>query len=126
MIYGVGIDLVENSRMEKIIHKWGEKFINRIFSAGEIEYCGRHAHSATHYSARFAAKESFLKALGIGLGEGVKLNDIEVINEDSGKPALSLSGEAKKRIERKKITKVHLSLTHTKNYSTAVVLLEHD
>ena len=126
MIYGIGIDLVENSRMEKIIEKWGLKFINRIFADAEIEYCGRHAHPATHYGARFAAKESFLKALGIGLGEGVKLSDIEVVNGENGKPALVLGGEAKNRIEMKHITKVHLSLTHTKNYSTAVVLLEHD
>ncbi|HOU51053.1 MAG TPA: holo-ACP synthase [Smithella sp.] len=126
MIYGIGIDLVENSRMDRIIHKWGEKFIRRIFSAAEIAYCTRYAHPATHYGARFAAKESFLKALGIGLGEGVKLNDIEVVNDENGKPVLVLGGEAKNRIEMKKITKVHLSLTHTKNYSTAVVLLEHD
>ncbi len=124
MIYGVGIDLVENSRMEKIIAKWGPKFINRIFSPAEIGYCGRHAHSATHYGVRFAAKESFLKALGIGLGEGVKLSDIAVVNEENGKPVLVLGGEAKKRLKEKKIKKVHLSLAHTRNYSTAVVVLE--
>ncbi len=126
MIYGIGIDLVENSRMEKIIEKWGTKFISRIFADAEIEYCGRHAHPATHYGVRFAAKESFLKALGIGLGEGVKLSEITVSNAENGKPTLVLEGEAQNRLREKKITKVHLSLTHTRNYSTAVVLLEHE
>jgi holo-[acyl-carrier protein] synthase len=124
MIYGIGIDLVENSRMERIIKKWGPKFVNRIFSEGEIKYCGRHVNSSTHYGARFAAKESFLKALGIGLGMGVKLNDIEVINDENGKPALVLCGEAKTQILKRKITEVHLSLTHTQKYATAIVLLE--
>ncbi|MBN1363919.1 MAG: holo-ACP synthase [Syntrophaceae bacterium] len=124
MIYGVGIDLVENSRMEKIINKWGENFLHRIFSSGEIQYCGKYVNSSIHYGARFAAKESFLKALGIGMGMGVKLNDIEVVNDENGKPILKLCGEAKSQIEKKKIKKIHLSLTHTKSYSTAVVLLE--
>ncbi|MCX5850396.1 MAG: holo-ACP synthase, partial [Deltaproteobacteria bacterium] len=79
MIYGIGIDLVENNRLEKIIEKWGSKFLERVFSPGEIKYCGKHVQSSTHYGARFAAKESFLKALGIGLGRGVKLDDIEVV-----------------------------------------------
>jgi holo-[acyl-carrier protein] synthase len=124
MIYGVGIDLVENSRMDRIVKKWGPKFINRIFSEQEILYCEKHAHSAIHYGARFAAKESFLKALGIGIGKGVKLNDIEIVNNEDGKPLLNLSGEAKIAIQKEKIRKVHLSLTHTKHYSTAVVVLE--
>ncbi len=124
MICGVGIDLVENSRMEKIIEKWGGKFISRFFSDEEMAYCGKHAHPVTHYSARFAAKESFLKALGIGLGMGVKLSDISVVNDPNGKPSLHLSGEAKSHIREKEITKVHLSLTHTKHYASAIVLLE--
>ncbi len=124
MIYGVGIDLVENSRMDKIVKKWGPKFINRIFSEDEILYCEKHAHSAIHYGARFAAKESFLKALGIGIGKGVKLNDIEVENDKNGKPFLKLNGEAGEMIQKKKIKKVHLSLTHTEHYSTALVVLE--
>jgi holo-[acyl-carrier protein] synthase len=124
MIYGIGIDLVENSRMERIIKKWGPKFLSRIFSEGEIKYCQRHVNSSTHYGARFAAKESFLKALGIGLGMGVKLSDIEVVNDENGKPALILCGEAKTQVEKRKITKIHLSLTHTQKYSNSMVLLE--
>ena len=124
MIYGIGIDLVENSRLDKIIAKWGRKFLDRIYSEGEIQYCGRHAQASPHYGARFAAKESFLKALGLGLGMGVHLNDIEVVRDENGKPALSLYGEAKAQIKKRKITKIHLSLTHTKKYATALVVLE--
>jgi holo-[acyl-carrier protein] synthase len=124
MIYGIGIDLVENSRLEKIIEKWGTKFLNRVFSTGEIQYCGKHVQSSTHYGARFAAKESFLKALGLGLGMGVNLRDIEVMHDKNGKPVLSLCAGAKDLIEKKKITKIHLSLTHTKKYASAIVLLE--
>jgi holo-[acyl-carrier protein] synthase len=124
MIYGIGIDLVENSRMERLVKKWGPKFLNRIFTPAEIAYCSKYTYSSTHYGVRFAAKESFLKALGMGLGDGVKLSEIEVVNDENGKPVLVLSGEAKAQIEKRQITQVHLSLTHTKSYSTAVVLLE--
>jgi holo-[acyl-carrier protein] synthase len=124
MIYGIGIDLVENGRIEKIIGKWGSKFLQRVFSDEEIQYCGKHVQSSIHYGARFAAKESFLKALGIGLGRGVKFKDIEVMHDKNGKPDLVLWGGAKAQTEKKKITKIHLSLTHTKKYATAVVILE--
>lgn len=124
MIYGIGIDLVENIRMEKIVKKWGTKLIDKIFSRGEIAYCSRHANASIHYGARFAAKESFLKALGIGLGMGVKLSDVEVVSDQDGKPSLALYGEASVQIKKKKIIKIHLSLTHTKKYSIAMVVLE--
>ena len=124
MIQGIGIDLVENERIEKIIRKWGQKFLQRVFSDEEIKYCGRHIQASIHYGARFAAKESFLKALGIGLGRGVKLREIEVVHDDQGKPDLSLHGEANIQIGKREIKRIHLSLTHTKNYATAIVLLE--
>lgn len=124
MIYGIGIDLVENDRIEKIIQKWGDKFLLRVFSDTEITYCKRHAQAAIHYGARFAVKESFLKAIGTGLGRGVKLLEIEVINEESGKPGIRLSGGAQEYVTRAGIAKIHLSITHTKNYASAMVLLE--
>jgi len=126
MICGIGTDLVENDRVAKIIAKWGSKFLQRIFSNNEISYCSKHVYEAINYGARFAAKESFLKALGIGLGRGVKLNEIEVVHDINGKPELNLCGAAKKQIEKRKITKIHLSLTHTKRYAAAIVLLENN
>jgi holo-[acyl-carrier protein] synthase len=124
MICGIGIDLVENDRLARIIAKWGSKFLQRVFSDGEISYCEKHSQAAVNYGARFAAKESFVKALGVGLGRGVKLKEIEVVNDKKGKPDLVLRGEAKAQIEKRKIVKVHLSLTHTKSYASAIVLLE--
>ncbi len=124
MIQGIGIDLVENNRIEKIISKWGQKFLHRVFSEKEIIYCNRHIQAAIHYGARFAAKEAFLKALGIGMGMGVKLREIEVVHDEQGKPDLSLRDGAQLLIAQRQINKIHLSLTHTKNYATAIVLLE--
>lgn len=125
MIYGIGLDLVENDRMARIIHKWGDKFLTRVFSRGEIAYCGRHTSQASiHYGARFAVKEAFLKAIGTGLGRGVKLLDIEVVNDESGKPEISLSGGAQEFFSNAGLAKMHLSITHTKSYASAVVLLE--
>ncbi len=124
MIYGTGIDLVDNRRIEKIIDKWGGKFLDRVFTKWEIDYCLKHAQAAIHFGARFAAKESFLKALGIGLGQGVRLTEIEVKNAESGKPELNLTGGARRRIEEEGIVDIHLSLTHTEKYASAFVLLE--
>lgn len=124
MIYGTGIDLVENERIGKVIAKWGNKFLSRVFSDREIDYCSRHAQAHIHYGARFAVKESFLKAMGIGLGRGVKLREIEVLNEESGKPNLFLYGGARQEYEAAAIKKSHISITHTKSYASAIVLLE--
>jgi len=124
MIEGIGIDLVENDRIEKIINKWGDKFLHRVFSDIEIKYCVRHAQASLHFGARFAAKEAFLKALGIGLGMGVKLREIEVVHDHNGKPDLVLQGEACVQMKKREIKKIHLSLTHTNKYATAIVLLE--
>src|SRR5664280_460107 len=113
MIQGIGIDLVENDRIEKIMRKWGEKSLQRAFSEEEINYCGKHIQASLQYGARFAAKEAFLKALGIGLGMGVKLREIEVVHSDQGEPDLSLRDEAHLQIEKREIKRIHLSLTHT-------------
>ena len=126
MIEGVGIDLVETERLARIIARHGSKFLQRVFGEDEINYCSRHAEAAIHYSARFAAKESFLKALGIGLGRGVRLREIEVVHDGQGKPALMLRGEAEIHVKKRNISRVHVSLTHTKRHATAVVLLEKD
>jgi holo-[acyl-carrier protein] synthase len=124
MINGVGIDLVDVSRMNKLLARWGGRFTERYFTQNEIEYCQGKAVSAIHFAARFAAKESFLKSLGIGLGMGVKLQEIEVVNDPQGRPALVLHGHALHLIGERGIRKVHLSLTHTSEQAAAVVILE--
>ena len=124
MIAGTGIDLVDVGRLKKIIAKWGGRFTGRFFSKHEIDYCQKRAVPAIHYAARFAAKESFLKSLGIGLGMGVNLKDIEVMNDQQGKPDLILHDEAQRLLSERGIQKVHLSLTHTSDAAVAVVILE--
>jgi holo-[acyl-carrier protein] synthase len=124
MIYGIGTDLVENDRIRGVIQRWGNKFINRVFSEEEIKYCNRHADRYVHFGARFAIKESFLKAAGVGLGRGIKLIEIQVLNEESGKPCLFLTGGARQFYEKAEIQRSHITITHTKKYAAAVVILE--
>lgn len=124
MIFGTGIDLVDIDRLEKILRKWEMRFLNRVFSPQEIAYCARRAFPAIHYAARFAAKESFLKALGMGLGMGIKLKDIEVQNDAQGRPVLNLYGKASDILRERGITAVHVSLSHSRRQAGAVVILE--
>jgi len=124
MIYGIGTDLVEVNRIEKIIQRWGERFTEKVYSRNEIDYCTRKAYPAIHYAARFAAKESFLKSLGIGLGMGVSLKDIEVINDAKGNPQLKMNERIREVLDTHGITSVHISMTHTREHALAVVILE--
>ena len=124
MIFGVGIDLVEIGRIEAILNKWEERFLNRIYSAEEIRYCGQRARPALYFAARFAAKEAFLKAIGLGMAGGVRFRDIETIHDEKGKPILKLAGGASSFLEAHGIRSVHLSISHTNSHATAVVVLE--
>jgi holo-[acyl-carrier protein] synthase len=124
MIYGVGTDLVDIIRIEKIIEKWGDRFIEKVYSHDEIDYCQKKACPAIHFAARFAAKESFLKSLGIGLGMGVGLKDIEMINNEQGRPILKLHNLAEELLSEAGVTAVHVSLTHTRKHASALVILE--
>jgi holo-[acyl-carrier protein] synthase len=124
MIYAVGIDLVEVKRIDKIMEKWSDKFISRVYSPEEIDYCAKKAYPAIHYAARFAAKEAFLKSMGIGIGNGISLKSISVYNIHGGKPELKLHRKAADIMSDNGITKAHLSISHTHNYATAVVILE--
>lgn len=124
MIVGIGTDLVEVSRVEKILQKWGDKFLAKVYSQNEIDYCQKKAFPSIHYAARFAAKESFLKSLGIGLGMGVKLQDIEVINNQQGSPSLNVHESIRARLDNLGINKIHISITHTREHAQAIVVLE--
>jgi holo-[acyl-carrier protein] synthase len=124
MIYGTGIDIVEVARITDIIARRGKRFVNRVFSPGEIEYCQRRAFPAMHYAARFAVKESLLKSLGIGLGMGLALLDIEVVSDQRGKPAVKLRGRAEGMLQNLGVAAPHVSLSHTRHSATAVVILE--
>ncbi|MFZ0448346.1 MAG: holo-ACP synthase [Desulfatiglandaceae bacterium] len=124
MIYGIGVDLVKIERMERILGKWGDRFVRRVFSPSEIGICSKRAHPPSAFALRFAAKEAFSKAMGLGMKGGIVWRDIEVFNEPGGKPGLRLSGESARRCTERHITDIHLSLTDEKEYGIAMVVLE--
>ncbi len=123
MIAGIGIDLIEVARVEeKILKEIG--FREYVFSQAEINYCISTAHPGEHYAARFAAKEAFLKALGTGWKNGISFHEIEVINNEEGKPLLHLSGNTDLIFKENKFTNIFLSISHLKSVAAAVVILE--
>jgi len=121
---GLGIDLVEVARIRDLLTKHGDRFKERTFTVGEIAYCDTCADPAMHYAARFAAKEAAAKALGTGLwAEGVEWKDIEVTRETSGKPTLILHEGARKHADAQGVTRLLISLTHTRELAQAQVIL---
>ncbi len=123
MIFGIGTDLVDVERLaEKMEKKTGFKEL--VFSADEIIYCEARTFKYEHYAARFAAKESFLKAIGTGWSKGTAFNEIEVVNDKQGKPELHFSGITEKTIEALKPGKIFISLSHTKTMASAIVIIE--
>ena len=121
-VIGLGIDLCEVKRFERL--QENELFLQRVFSADEIAYCKKRTQSAQSFAARFAAKEAFGKALGIGISGGVTLREVEVKHDEMNKPFLELSGETKNIAAKFGVTKIHVSLTHEKDMAAAVVILE--
>ena len=124
MIIGLGIDVVQNDRIRESISRFGERFLNRIYTEAEQSYCTNCADPGIHLAARFAAKEAAFKALGTGWAAGVKWKDIEVERTYSGKPELRLHGEALERAKVLGASRFLVSLTHDTTVSVAVVALE--
>ncbi|MBF0593925.1 MAG: holo-ACP synthase [Candidatus Omnitrophica bacterium] len=114
MVVGIGIDIVEISRIRTAVDKWGDKFIERIFTPPEIAYARSHTLPFQHYAGRFAAKEAIYKALG---DQSVTWKDITVINDVSGKPSCSV-----KRLRAGTI--IHISISHSKYYAVANAVVE--
>lgn len=124
MIVGTGIDLAEVDRIRASIERFGERFLNRVFTPLEIAYVERKANRFERYAARFAAKEAGMKAIGTGWKRGVTWRDFEVANLPSGKPALRLSGVAEQVAQALGVKNVSLSITHTAEMAMAQVILE--
>lgn len=124
VIFGTGIDIVDISRFERFVAENNVSLFQRLFTAGEQEYCAAKKRSAQHYALRFAAKEAFLKALGTGLREGVSWRDMEVVHDVYGKPELHLSGGAAQLFASKGLRRCFLSLSHDGNCAVASVILE--
>lgn len=124
MIVGTGIDIAEVPRIAEAIRRFGERFINRIFTDGEIRYCESKANRVERYAARFAAKEAGMKALGTGWSRGIRWKDIEVQRQPGGRPTLVFYGRAAEFAAKIAVNNVALSLTHTAEQAMAQVILE--
>ena len=123
MIYGIGTDIIEVSRIRAVMEK-DIGFREKIFTPGEIAYCETKKHKFENYAARFSAKESFLKAIGTGWRFGIRFADIEVYHDELGKPFIRVHGKAKQLITDLSVSKIHVSLSHLKEMATAIVILE--
>ena len=124
MVVGIGTDLTEIDRVRRTIERFGERFLQRVFTAGEIAYCMRKRAIAESFAARFAAKEAGAKAVGTGISRGVGWLEFEVVRELSGQPALLLHGRAAEIARGMRVARVSLSLTHAREMAMAVVVME--
>jgi holo-[acyl-carrier protein] synthase len=124
MIVGTGIDIAEVPRIRETIARFGLRFVERVFTEGEIRYCDSKANRVERYAARFAAKEAGMKALGTGWNFGVRWRDIEVARKPGSRPTLLFHGKAGEFAARLGTKNVALSLTHTAEQAMAFVILE--
>jgi len=124
LIVGCGVDLVKIERIEKIIKRWGNNFTSRIFTSLEREYCEKKkGNKYQSYAGKFSAKEALLKALGLGL-RGVNWKEIEIKNDKIGQPIMNISGKLKNIASSKGVRKYFISISHTKEYAVAQVILQ--
>ena len=126
MIYGTGIDIIDIKRIRRVIRKYGNRFKKRCFSDNEIERSDKRLNSVESYAKRYAAKEACAKALGTGLARGVFWKDIEVVNNQYGKPFIKLHGKAKDifiNMDKASDTKIEVSLSDEKKYAIANVTI---
>ena len=124
MVLGIGSDLTEINRIESSVARFGTRFLERVFTPGEIEYCQRKKTSGESFAARFAAKEAGAKALGTGISRGVSWLEIEVRREPGERPTLHLSGRAAERARALGVERISLSLTHSRELAMAFVVME--
>jgi holo-[acyl-carrier protein] synthase len=125
MVIGTGIDLIEISRIRRSIQRFGERFLIRIYTPGEIAYCSAKTRSAAEsFAARFAAKEAAAKALGTGISRGVSWLEIEVLRQPGQRPEIHLSGRAAERAKHLGVRRISLSITHSRDLAMAMVLME--
>ncbi len=124
MIVGSGIDITEIERIQQSVERYGQRFLDRVYTAAEQAYCLRKRKSAESLAARFAAKEAGAKALGTGISHGVSWLEIEVVRESSGRPTLCFHGRAAEFAARLGAVRSALSITHTNTLAMASVVLE--
>ncbi|MCC6865377.1 MAG: holo-ACP synthase [Ignavibacteria bacterium] len=119
MIKGIGIDIIEVSRIKNLMDKYGDKFFNRILTENEIAYCKKFSDSELHFAGRFASKEAYSKAIGTGISKDFGWKDVEILNDNRGKPYINHTKDTSYSQ-----LKFHISISHTKQYASAVVVCE--
>ena len=128
MIIGIGTDLVEIKRIDRLLSRWGVRALQRLFTPSEIQLGSMLTTSARHFAKRFAAKEALVKALGLGFSQKITFQDIEVSNDALGKPNLFLQGMAAQKLAQRILTgykpQIHLSLSDTQDHALAFVVIE--
>ena len=124
MIVGTGIDIAEVARIRRSIERFGDRFVERVYTPGEINYCDSKANRAERYAARFAAKEAAMKALGTGWNHGVRWRDCEVTRMPGGRPSIAFHGKAAEFAAKLGVKNAALSLSHTVEQAIAQVILE--
>jgi holo-[acyl-carrier protein] synthase len=123
-VVGLGLDLVEVDRLGAAIERHGERFLRRVFTEGERDYCGAKSEPAVFYAARFAAKEAVAKAFGTGIGADIGWLDIEVVRNSAGAPMVRLAGKGAELAALHGVDRVLLSMTHTRGMAAASVVLQ--
>jgi holo-[acyl-carrier protein] synthase len=121
MVEGIGIDVVEIPRMQKALDRWGDVFLRKIFTPGEIEYSQSKKYQTQHIAARFAVKEAVAKALAKGWSSGFRWKDVEVNNNEDGKPIVILHDHVKTMLAGRT---VHVSISHSENVVIAFAIIE--
>lgn len=124
MILGIGVDLVHVPRIRRLLERWQERFLDRVFTPEEVAYARRRRDPAEHLAARFAAKEATLKALGTGLAMGIRWREMEVRRARGERPRIALSGRIAELGAARGVRTLHVSLTHDGEYAVAQVLAE--
>jgi holo-[acyl-carrier protein] synthase len=124
MIVGTGIDICEVERIRAAIARFGDRFLRRVYTRGEVEYCQSKKNAVERFAARFAAKEAATKAIGTGLHFGVTWQDVEVRRAPGGRPTIHFYRAAAERCARLGAKHSHLSITHSEGLAIAQVIIE--
>lgn len=124
MIIGTGIDIIEIVRIKAAIERGNQRFVQRVFTPAEQNYCNAHHLKEIHYAGRFAAKEAALKALGTGWAGRMRWVDVEILSQKSGPPILKLTGAAQERCHALGAIFQHVTISHSQEYAVAMVILE--
>jgi len=123
-VKGIGVDLAQIPRLRRVVERWDERFLRRVFTDGEIAYCRRRRDPIPHLAARFAAKEAVSKAFGTGIGKAMSWRNIDIRKKKSGEPFLVFSGPAQELATKRGVTSALITLSHTEHHAMACVVLQ--